>query len=80
MVIDRALRDEGTSYHYAPPSEFADAEINLVSTAAALASGGPRSVVGASWTTDPAFRETAEAIAAARAKGILAVKMEAAAL
>jgi hypothetical protein len=22
MLIDRALRDEGTSYHYMPPSEF----------------------------------------------------------
>jgi purine-nucleoside phosphorylase len=37
-------------------------------------------VVGASWTTDAPFRETAEAIAAARAKGVLAVEMEAAAL
>jgi hypothetical protein len=26
VVIDRALRDEGASYHYAPPSEFADAD------------------------------------------------------
>jgi hypothetical protein len=29
-VIDRSLRDEGTSYHYAPPSEFADADPALV--------------------------------------------------
>jgi purine-nucleoside phosphorylase len=39
-----------------------------------------RCVVGSSWTTDAPFRETAEAIDAARAKGILAVEMEAAAL
>ena len=26
VVIDRALRDEGTSYHYLPPSEFAEAD------------------------------------------------------
>ncbi len=39
-----------------------------------------RSVVGASWTTDAPFRETAAAIEAARTKGILAVEMEAAAL
>ena len=39
-----------------------------------------RAVVGASWTTDGPFRETEEAIEAARAKGILAVEMEAAAL
>jgi purine-nucleoside phosphorylase len=37
-------------------------------------------VVGSSWTTDAPFRETAEAIAAARSKGVLAVEMEAAAL
>jgi uridine phosphorylase len=81
VVIDRALRDEGTSYHYAPPSEFADANPELVSAAAeALARLRQRSVVGSSWTTDAPFRETAEAIDAARVKGILAVEMEAAAL
>ena len=81
VVIDRALRDEGASYHYAAPSEFADADPALVkAAAAALAAGGPRCVTGSSWTTDAPFRETAEAIAAARRKGILAVEMEAAAL
>ena len=29
VVIDRALRDEGTSYHYAAPAEFADANAEL---------------------------------------------------
>ena len=46
----------------------------------ALAGLSLRSVVGSSWTTDAPFRETAEAIETARAKGILAVEMEAAAL
>ncbi len=81
MVIDRALRDEGTSYHYAPPAEFAEADAKLVEVAAeALAESGLRSVVGASWTTDAPFRETVDAIEAARNRGILAVEMEAAAL
>ncbi|SDR58807.1 Uridine phosphorylase [Rhizobiales bacterium GAS113] len=80
VVIDRALRDEGASYHYAPPSEFAEADPDLVAAAMdALAKLNLRSVVGPSWTTD-AFRETSEAIEAARRKGILAVEMEAAAL
>ena len=39
VVIDRSLRDEGTSYHYAPPSEFADADANLVRMAAAALAG-----------------------------------------
>lgn len=81
VLIDRSLRDEVTSYHYAPPSEFAEADPTLVQKAAmSLAESGLHSVVGASWTTDAPFRETAQAIEAARAKGILAVEMEAAAL
>lgn len=81
VIIDRALRDEGTSYHYAPPEEFAAADPNLVASAAkALQACGQPAVVGSSWTTDAPFRETAEAIAAARSKGVLAVEMEAAAL
>ena len=81
VVIDRALRDEGTSYHYAEPAEFAEADPDLVAKAAAtLEQTGLQVLVGASWTTDAPFRETAEAIAAARAKDVLAVEMEAAAL
>jgi len=81
VVIDRAVRDEGTSYHYAAPAEFAHADADLVVTAvAALRRAGLRIEVGASWTTDAPFRETTAAIAAARAKGVLAVEMEAAAL
>ena len=33
VVIDRALRDEGTSYHYVAPSEFAEADPRLVTIA-----------------------------------------------
>jgi uridine phosphorylase len=81
VIIDRALRDEGTSYHYASPSDFGEADPGLVAMAvAALEARQLKAVVGASWTTDAPFRETAEAIAAARQKGVLAVEMEAAAL
>jgi uridine phosphorylase len=81
VIIDRALRDEGTSYHYAPPAEFAEADPVLVKRASdALARRRGPVFVGASWTTDAPFRETEEAIEAARSKGILAVEMEAAAL
>lgn len=81
VVIDRALRDEGTSYHYLPPAEFAAADPALVAMAmGALHDAGPRVHQGATWTTDAPFRETAAAIERARARGILAVEMEAAAL
>src|SRR5689334_7140040 len=81
VVIERALRDEGTSYHYLPPSDFADAEPELVAEAMeALRDIGSPVYRGATWTTDAPFRETASAIAASRARNILAVEMEAAAL
>jgi uridine phosphorylase len=81
VVIDRALRDEGTSYHYLPPAEFAKADPKLVEAALdRLGRDGLRVHRGATWTTDAPFRETAAAIDACRARGILAVEMEAAAL
>jgi uridine phosphorylase len=81
VIIDRALRDEGTSYHYAPPDSFAEADPHIVATAlSAITKAQLRAVVGPSWTTDAPFRETASAVDAARAQGILAVEMEAAAL
>jgi len=81
VVIDRALRDEGTSYHYAAPGEYAAAPTGLVSRAAdAARKAGLPVFVGSSWTTDAPFRETTEAIEAARGRGVLAVEMEAAAL
>jgi len=81
IIIDRALRDEGTSYHYAPPSEYAGACPRLLAAAVeAVKQHGPKAITGATWTTDAPFRETSEAIQAAADKGILAVEMEAAAL
>lgn len=81
IIIDRALRDEGTSYHYAAASEYGEADAALVAMAdSAVKAAGLRAIVGSSWTTDAPFRETAQAIEAARQRGILAVEMEAAAL
>jgi uridine phosphorylase len=81
VLIDKALRDEGTSYHYAAPALFAGAAPGLLARAAAAMAGlGPMLHVGASWTTDAPFRETEMAIDAARAQQILCVEMEAAAL
>ncbi len=81
VVIDRALRDEGTSYHYLPPAEFAEADPTLVQAAmGVLSRKGLRVYRGAVWTTDAPFRETAVAIEGCRARGILAVEMEAAGL
>jgi len=81
IIIERALRDEGTSYHYLPSSDYSAADAALVRLARDALSGARVPIqVGAAWTTDAPFRETAEAIEMARAAGILAVEMEAAAL
>ncbi|MEO8883114.1 MAG: nucleoside phosphorylase [Devosia sp.] len=82
VLIERALRDEGTSYHYLPPATFADApdKALLARVQTSLANTGIRWQVGAVWTTDAPYRETEAAIAAARDQGLLAVEMEAAAL
>ena len=81
VLIERALRDEGTSYHYLPPSPFSALrpELEELLRDTWEASSVPMHS-GASWTTDAPFRETEEMIQACRANGILAVEMEAAAL
>jgi uridine phosphorylase len=81
ILIERALRDEGTSYHYLPPAEFSYADPALLEVmAGAFAHLRVPVERGATWTTDAPFRETQETIDTMTAKGLLAVEMEAAAL
>ncbi|TQF30267.1 nucleoside phosphorylase [Bradyrhizobium sp. UNPA324] len=83
VLIDRALRDEGTSYHYLPGSTFAEApDAPLLTNVeqAGRALPGITMHRGATWTTDAPYRETEAAISRARDLGALAVEMEAAAL
>jgi len=81
IIIDRALRDEGTSYHYLPASPFVAADPDLIAMARrAFAPAEGPVLTGATWTTDAPFRETEAAIARRKAEGLLAVEMEAAAL
>ena len=81
VLIDRALRDEGTSHHYVAPAAFSAADPELVACVRLALSNLPEPIhTGASWTTDAPFRETQAAIAGRRAEGIAAVEMEAAAL
>lgn len=81
ILVNRALRGEGTSSAYLPPAAFADGDPHLLDAVAAeLRCSGLTAIRGATWTTDAPFRETQTAIAAARAAGLLAVEMEVAAL
>ncbi len=82
VVIPRAsVRDEGVSYHYAPPSVAI--EHDSVAQAAlrdACAAAGFDVRSGLTWTTDALFRETPAKLARRIDQGCVAVEMEAAAL
>ena len=81
VLIERALRDEGTSYHYLPAAPHVDADPALAALAErAFAEAGRPVRRGTTWTTDAPFRETAAAIASHRRGGVLTVEMEAASL
>jgi uridine phosphorylase len=81
VLIERALRDEGTSYHYLPAASYSRIGNRLLQCLnGAFTDSEVRVLRGATWTTDGPFRETEDAIESARAAGILGVEMEAAAL
>lgn len=81
LVPSRALRDEGTSYHYAPPSRFM--EINEQARAAIRATmleHGIKYREVTTWSTDGFFRETEDKVAYRRSEGCSVVEMECSAL
>lgn len=81
VVIERALRDEGTSYHYLPPADYAEIDAKVRGLLEGAFDNLDFAVRwGTTWTTDAPFRETDEAIASRKQAGISAVEMEASAL
>ena len=81
VLLEQALRDEGTSYHYLPPARYSTLRPDLREMVQSAWDQRRLPLhTGASWTTDAPFRETEAAIAACRNEGIVAVEMEAAAL
>jgi uridine phosphorylase len=81
VVCDRAVRDEGTSHHYAHPDVVARASPSLTRWATqALESAHIPFRIGESWTTDAPYRETRAELRHYRRRGVLTVEMEASAL
>jgi uridine phosphorylase len=81
FIIEKALRDEGTSYHYLPPSTYCTIDPIIRRELKRIFQPYQFSMLfGASWTTDGPFRETEASIRYAQSEGILGVEMEAAAL
>ena len=75
MIPTAAYRDEGTSYHYAPASDYIDIPCAPVVEAFMKENGLPYAV-GKTWTTDAFFRETENNFEARKADGCLSVEME----
>jgi hypothetical protein len=65
IIIERALRDEGTSYHYMAASDYSHADAGLIMALnGAFEEFSVPVLTGATWTTDAPFRETQPAIEA----------------
>lgn len=80
IIPTAAVRDEGTSYHYAPPSRDIHADEGVVEKIAqSLAEQGVPFIKAKTWTTDAIYRETNRRIAQRKAEGCVTVEMEAAA-
>jgi uridine phosphorylase len=81
VVAQSAVRDEGTSYHYLPPSEVVTGHSGLNDCLAAeLQKLGPPLYCGRVWTTDAPYRETREQLMMHAQQEVLAVEMQAASL
>jgi uridine phosphorylase len=80
VVPVSAVRDEGTSYHYAPPGrEIEPCPEAVAAIEQTLIERKVPYVKGKTWTTDAFYRETPAKVALRRAEGCITVEMEAAA-
>lgn len=77
LIPDRAVRDEGTSYHYAPAADeievnprYREAFIDILNR------HGCSYTVGKVWTNDAIYRETREKVRRRREDGCVCVDME----
>ena len=81
LIPSKALRDEGTSYHYAAPSKFIETDESARKVIEkVLTSHGLKYKEVTTWTTDGFFRETRAKISARKEEGCLVVEMECSAL
>jgi uridine phosphorylase len=81
VVVESAIRDEGTSHHYAAPTRVIDADpAGVMALRETLDDAGADYVTGRTWTTDAFYREPRTRIARRVGEGCLVVEMEASAL
>jgi len=81
ILIDSAVRHEGTSYHYLKPSREINADESVIkSMENTFNKLNIPFAKGKTWTTDGFYRETEELVKKRLCEGCLTVEMEASAL
>ena len=75
MVPNAAWRDEGTSYHYMPASDWVEVS-NFEKVCDFMKRSKLPFVVGKTWTTDSFYRETRGNFEKRKAAGCISVEME----
>ncbi|MCR5055093.1 MAG: nucleoside phosphorylase [Lachnospiraceae bacterium] len=77
IIPTKALRDEGTSFHYAPPSDSIEVNKKYVEEFKAICKEhGYKYTEGTTWTTDAFYRETPGKIERRKEQGAVCVEME----
>jgi uridine phosphorylase len=81
VICNRAIRDEGTSYHYLPAGKYVHASPDFTSHLSSVfrEKDFPHST-GGTWSTDAPYRESREEALLYQKEGIMAVDMESAGL
>lgn len=79
IVPDNAFRDEGTSFHYMPPTDSIRVKNSAV-VAELFRENGVSAKIGGTWSTDGFYRETRTRAGKMVGSGCIAVDMECSAL
>ena len=77
IIPNSAMRDEGTSYHYAPASDEIPVNEKYMDVFTGMLDELQiKYTVGKTWTTDAIYRETADKIKRRKEQGCICVDME----
>lgn len=81
IIPTSAIRDEGTSYHYASPTDEIELDKRCVDAIeSVIKSVGFKYSKGKTWTTDALFRETIDKVQRRKNQGAITVDMECSAM
>ena len=75
VIPTHSYREEGLSYHYAPPADYIEVK-NAKTVKAIFDELKLPNVLGKVWTTDAIYRETKAKFDARKKEGCIAVEME----